>query len=103
MAYGAKDQLIPPAAMARAWSRMPAGDRRAYYGSGYHLMLRDLDHRAVDEDIASWIPHPERPLPSGADILAAGWTAGRPWEDGAPIPLPAAFDDTGAYQTGDDP
>ena len=103
VAYGAKDQLIPPAAIATAWSHMPADDRRAYYANGYHLMLRDLDHRAVDEDIVSWMEHPERPLPSGADILAAGWTAGRPWQDGAPIPLPAAFDDTGAYQMQDDP
>ena len=102
-AYGAKDQLIPAAAMATAWAHMPADDRRAFYARGYHLMLRDLDHRAVDEDIVSWISYPDRPLPSGADVLAAGWTAGRSWEDGAPIPLPAAFDDTGAYQTGDDP
>ncbi len=103
IAYGAHDQLVPPAATAVAWAHLPPGDRRAYYANGYHLMLRDLDHRAVDEDIASWIAHPERPLPSGADLLAAGWPAGRPWQDGAPIPLPAAFDDTGAYQTQDDP
>ena len=102
-AYGAKDQLIPPAATAAAWARLPPDDRRAYYANGYHLMLRDRDHRAAEADIASWTLHPERPLPSGADLLAAGWTASRSWQDGAPFPLPAAFDDTGAYQTGDDP
>ena len=98
-AYGAKDDLIPPAATAAAWATLPRDDRRAYYENGYHLMLRDLDHRAVDEDIASWALHPERPLPSGADIAAAGWTASRSWQDGPPVPLPDAYDNVG----GDDP
>jgi alpha-beta hydrolase superfamily lysophospholipase len=102
IAYGAKDDLIPPAATAAAWAKLPGDDRRAYYSDGYHLMLRDLDHAAVDQDIASWAAHPERPLPSGADVAAAGWVAGRPWMDAAPFPLPDAYDNVGGGDPRDD-
>ncbi len=91
IATGAHDELVPPAATAAAWEKLPAGVRRAWYANGWHLMLRDLDRRAVERDVLSWILHPDWPLPSGADVLAAGWMSARPWEDGAPTPLPAAL------------
>ena len=93
--YGAHDDLVPAAATQAAWAKLPAGDRRAYYANGFHLALRDLDHRAVEADVVSWIEHPGWPLPSGGDILASGWVASRAWAGGPPFPLPGAFDDTG--------
>ena len=90
IATGAHDQLVPPRATAAAWLRLGPDVRRAYYANGWHLMMRDLDRRAVEADVLSWIATPERPLPSGADVLAAAWLAGRSWQDEAPLPLPAA-------------
>ena len=38
---------------------LPAGaaghDRFAYYQSGYHMLLRDLDGERVRGDIAAWV------------------------------------------------
>lgn len=45
----------------------PEQGRIALYTKGYHLLLRDIDQQIVFEDIAQWIAHPEKPLPSGAD------------------------------------
>jgi alpha-beta hydrolase superfamily lysophospholipase len=76
--YGAHDMLVPKDAMARAWSRMPATVRKAFYPDGYHLLLRDKDRAAPTEDVIGWILHPTMWLPSGADLAAAAWEAGRP-------------------------
>jgi alpha-beta hydrolase superfamily lysophospholipase len=73
--YGAHDQLVPPTPVkqfVRALPRASAGeDTIAYYSGGYHMLLRDLDGATVAQDVATWIFHPDTPLPSGADILAA--------------------------------
>lgn len=45
----------------------PEQGRLARYPNAYHLMLRDWDAPKVYDDIASWIEHPDQPLPSGAD------------------------------------
>jgi alpha-beta hydrolase superfamily lysophospholipase len=45
----------------------PDQGRLARYPKAYHLMLRDWDAPKIYDDIASWIDHPEAPLPSGAD------------------------------------
>lgn len=97
IAYGAHDDLVPPQSMMTAWDKMPAQDRRAYYANEYHLMLRDRDHRAVEQDIVSWIVHPGWPLPSGADVQAAGWQAqgGTDVENPPALPTP----DRSAIQT----
>ena len=73
--YGAKDTVVPDAAMARAWARMPAGTRKGLYPNGYHLLLRDLDRAAPTGDVISWIEHRGAWLPSGADLAAAAWEA----------------------------
>lgn len=96
IASGAHDQLVPARATRAVWLALPTDARRAYYANGYHLMVRDRDRFAVEQDIASWIAHPGWPLPSGADVQAAAWVA-----QGAPDPepsalLPAALDDLGA-------
>ncbi|MCQ8239936.1 alpha/beta fold hydrolase [Rhizosaccharibacter radicis] len=91
-AYGAHDQLVPPQATASAWQALPVGARRAFYPDGYHLLLRDLGRAAPLDDVTGWMLHPERALPSGADIAAAAWVASRPWEDTNPLWLPSAAD-----------
>ncbi len=89
--YGAKDDLVPAAATAAAWARLPPGVRTAYYANGYHLMMRDLDKLAVEQDVVGWIDAPDAPLPSGADVQAAGWTASRAWDEHAPGWSPDAW------------
>jgi alpha-beta hydrolase superfamily lysophospholipase len=71
--YGAKDELIPDRATRALWHSLPDGARRAFYGSGHHLLLRDLGRDVPIADIAAWIAHPDHRLPSGADQAAAAW------------------------------
>lgn len=92
IAYGAHDQLVPPAAMAANWLRLHDEVRRAYYPRGYHLLMRDRDRRAVIVDVASWILEPDRALPSGADVAAAGWMAGSFWDARVSPLLPGNLD-----------
>jgi acylglycerol lipase len=47
----------------------PEQGRLARYPKAYHLMLRDWDAPKIYDDVASWIEHPDKPLPSGADRL----------------------------------
>ena len=100
--YGDKDQVVPRAPSFRFWRALPAvaatRQRRALYGEGWHMLLRDLQAEVVLADIAAWIeagaaPLPP-PLPSGADrhAEAALREAGAEPEiaDEAPAPaLPA--------------
>ena len=55
--YGGKDQLIPPAAMARCWQALPsrAPVILAYYPPDYHLIERDLERGVPDQDILDYI------------------------------------------------
>jgi alpha-beta hydrolase superfamily lysophospholipase len=73
--YGAKDQLIPPAAVREMTERLPASadgrQRVAYYSNGYHMLLRDLQGEIVWRDILAWMSDPAGPLPSGAEEQAA--------------------------------
>ena len=71
--YGARDMLVPEDATAHAWSRLPPATRFAYYFSGYHLLLRDLNRQAPISDVIAWINDPTAWLPSGADTAAAAW------------------------------
>lgn len=73
--YGAKDIVIPPQAMARTAERLPAHTRSAYYKTGYHMLLRDLQAERVWADIHAFLLDPEAKLPSGAPQLP--WLAGR--------------------------
>ena len=74
--YGDNDQLIPREPTVRMLASLKAGHRVALYGSGYHMLLRDLGAEEVLIDIAAWIKDREAPLPSGRErapdrILAA--------------------------------
>ncbi len=73
--YGAHDELIPRDAMRKLIRALPlccAGPQRlAYYRNGWHMLLRDLEHEWVADDIVSWIDNHAAPLPSGASAAAA--------------------------------
>ena len=73
--YGAKDEVVPKAPIRRFIASLPPQHRRrtrlAWYENGYHMLLRDLEGPVVVGDVASWALAPARPLPSGADDLAA--------------------------------
>ena len=73
--YGAHDEVVPRRPLAEFVAHLPAEPRHprrlAYYPSGYHLLLRDLDGGIVANDVASWIADPRASLPSKADAAAA--------------------------------
>ncbi len=65
--YGAGDAVIPPYAVKRLLDRMPDSRTRfAYYATGFHMLLRDLNRHRVLGDIAAWLGDRTGPLPSGA-------------------------------------
>ena len=66
MTYGAKDIVIPPAAMKRTVRIVPDHVRTAYYENGYHMLLRDLQAEVVFADILAFLEDPSAKLPSGA-------------------------------------
>ena len=74
VSYGAKDEIVPPAAVRRFVAALPAEPshrrRLAWYDDGYHMLLRDLEGPVVAADVASWALAPRAPLPSGADRRA---------------------------------
>jgi len=53
--YGAHDQIIPAAAVARLKRHLKGPVRFIEYKNGYHMLLRDLQARAVWRDIAGWM------------------------------------------------
>lgn len=71
--YGENDEIIPPEPTYRMIANLPdnpAPQRIAIYPEGWHMLMRDLQAEVVLNDIASWIKHRQRPLPSGADVNA---------------------------------
>lgn len=64
--YGAKDEIIPEEAVRKMAGHIKAPLTIAYYGKGYHMLLRDLQAETVYRDVAVWITDREMPLPSGA-------------------------------------
>ena len=74
VAYGAKDEIVPKAAVRRFVDALPPEPQRrrrlAWYDDGYHMLLRDLQGPVVGADVASWALAPRAPLPSGADRKA---------------------------------
>lgn len=69
--YGANDQIIPRQPVETVARRLPAAALRfAFYERGYHMLLRDLQGRVVQRDIAAWVADRNAPLPSGADARA---------------------------------
>jgi alpha-beta hydrolase superfamily lysophospholipase len=77
--YGAHDEVIPRPPIADFVARLPPDPghvrRLAYYGQGWHLLLRDLEGTAVAGDVASWVFDRGAPLPTHADAAesAENW------------------------------
>lgn len=64
--YGEKDRVIPKEPMLMMLGKMPSTTRKAFYGQGYHMLLRDLHREKPLIDIATWISDHNKPLPYGA-------------------------------------
>jgi alpha-beta hydrolase superfamily lysophospholipase len=80
--YGARDEIVPAAAIAGTVERLAAAQTSvtsACYPDGYHMLLRDLQREQVWKDIAAWIAQTAPPLPSGheGDLRQCGPLAGR--------------------------
>lgn len=75
---GARDQIVPPQALAEFVRLLPAGGACAAitYANGWHLLLRDLQRERVYADVLGWIA--DRNPPSGLE---------RPCGEGATTPL----------------
>jgi acylglycerol lipase len=69
--YGAHDQIIPKRPTLQAVARLRPGARTAYYDKGWHLLLRDLQAKAVWDDTLAFLRDPAAPLPSGAPPIPA--------------------------------
>ncbi|HYM03898.1 MAG TPA: alpha/beta hydrolase [Stellaceae bacterium] len=73
--YGSRDEIVPRAPTQLWVARLPYGARTsrriAWYASGYHMLLRDLEAGIVLRDIESWIADRDAPLPSHADQRAS--------------------------------
>lgn len=68
--YGARDKVIPPPALQALLPKLTGRAIFSCYEQGYHMLLRDVDGKIVLRDIASWMLHKNKPLPSGGeDIL----------------------------------
>ena len=72
--YGARDEIVPPAATRATWSALRTG-RLGMYPNGWHLLLRDLGRAAPIGDAIAWIRDPAAALPSGAELTARTWLA----------------------------
>lgn len=79
IAYGLRDEIVPRAPTTEVMQRLPRslGTTRAFYKSGYHMLLRDTGAKILWRDVVSWIDDPTRPLPSGADSRADALLAAR--------------------------
>jgi alpha-beta hydrolase superfamily lysophospholipase len=53
--HGAKDQVIPVKSANAAIAALDGHAQSREYPNGYHMLLRDLEGRKVQDDIASWI------------------------------------------------
>jgi alpha-beta hydrolase superfamily lysophospholipase len=74
--YGAHDDLVPKKSTHDMLQRLTGPHRLAFYDTGYHMLLRDLDPDPLLADIVAWITDTDAPLPSGREgeagqILAA--------------------------------
>ncbi len=87
---GRRDQVVPQAAIAAFWAKLPADVRRGFYLGGFHLLFRDTGRALVQQDVLAWLANPGAWLPSGADINAAAWQSDHAWQAGTSPAAPAA-------------
>ena len=51
---GAKDEIVPEAAVRRVFGRLTGPRRVIEYAEGWHLLFRDLQAERVWRDVAGW-------------------------------------------------
>ena len=63
--FGKQEDLIPGRARSRFLASLPEGETKSWvlveYDSGYHMLMRDLNARAVWRDIAAYVLNGHRP------------------------------------------
>ena len=69
--YGARDEVIPKRPTRLMFDRLNGPHRFAFYGEGYHMLLRDLQAQTVWRDVLAWTQDSAAPLPSAAEAAAA--------------------------------
>jgi alpha-beta hydrolase superfamily lysophospholipase len=65
---GAKDEIVPEAAVRAVFERLTGPNRVIEYREGWHLLFRDLQAEAVWRDVADWVlaaPRPACAAPAG--------------------------------------
>jgi len=65
--YGARDEVIPKRPTRLMIQRLAGPHRFAFYGEGYHMLLRDLQAETVWRDVLAWVLDTAATLPSAAD------------------------------------
>lgn len=68
--YGERDEIVPPHATKTMLEGLATPHRMAVYGTGWHMLLRDLKAEIPQTDILAWIENPKNALPSGAETDA---------------------------------
>lgn len=70
--YGTRDDIIPSEPTRETVAALGANGKlqAAFYPSGYHMLLRDLNAEIPTRDVAAWMLDPGTPIPSGADRAA---------------------------------
>lgn len=61
--YGAHDEIIPPDPVHDFAARLRVPHRIITYPGGWHLLLRDLQAKRVEKDVADWVLKQENPRP----------------------------------------
>jgi alpha-beta hydrolase superfamily lysophospholipase len=66
--FGEKDEIVPAAPVEAVVAQLPGPKRFVRYQNGWHMLLRDLKHETVYEDIEAWIADREAALPSLEEV-----------------------------------
>lgn len=65
--YGTSDEIVPREPVDAFVARLPSRVPVAVYDGGYHMLLRDLNAKAVLDDVLAFIADPDARLASHAD------------------------------------
>ena len=76
--YGARDEVIPKRPTRLMIDRLAGPHRFAFYGQGYHMLLRDLQAATVWRDVLAWVLDAAAPLPSAAEATVGDVFTSRP-------------------------
>lgn len=81
MLHGLGDKIVPQEPVMSAIELMPrrSDSHLAFYGKGYHLLLRDKEGPIVAADIVAWMGDKKADLPSGSDAAKSRPDLARLW------------------------